>query len=69
MSKRTGSIRELEARKTQLQREYHEAVRALDAEIAEIRKARGTKLKEYIWEGYREPGRSQQFDNLGRRLY
>lgn len=40
--------------------EYHEAVAEIAAEIEEIRKARGTKIKEADWSDYREPGRDHR---------
>jgi hypothetical protein len=49
--------------------EYHARCREVDERIEEIRRNRGTKIKPEDWNDYREPGRSVEYDNLGRRLY
>jgi hypothetical protein len=54
------SIRELKAEKARLLEEYHQKAAGIDAEIERIRKARGTKIKEPDWSGYREPGRDRR---------
>ena len=53
----------------ELLEEYHAQVREVNERIEEIRKERGTKIRKYSWANYREPGRSAEYDNLGRRLW
>lgn len=54
------SIRELKVLQAEALAKYHAEYARLEAEIQEIRKARGTVLKEKSWEGYHEEGRSRE---------
>jgi cell fate (sporulation/competence/biofilm development) regulator YmcA (YheA/YmcA/DUF963 family) len=49
--------------------DYHRQVREVNDRIEEIRKERGTKIKQSDWSTYREPGRMFEYDSLGRRLW
>jgi hypothetical protein len=57
---KTQSIRELRALQAKALEAYHTEHRRLEAEIQAIRTARGTKLKEKVFESYHEPGRSRE---------
>lgn len=57
---KTQSIRELRALQAKALEAYHAEHRRLEAEIQAIRTARGTKLKEKVFESYHEPGRSRE---------
>ena len=57
---KTQSCRELWALQAKPLEAYHTEHRRLEAEIQAIRTARGTKLKEKVFESYHEPGRSRE---------
>jgi hypothetical protein len=54
------SIRELKAQQLAALKAYHAEYLRLEAEIEEIRKARGTKLKTPVYEEFYEAGRSRE---------